>query len=265
MRGVILAGGCGTRLFPLTASTNKHLVPVGRLPMIEYPLSTLVQMGVKDISIVTGGEHFSSVAEYLMCTHPEINFSFHSQKKAGGIAQALSLVETSVGKEKIAVILGDNIFEGNFKEVAEGFEHSDLGALLFLKKVSDPHRFGVAEIRENKIIGIEEKPKNPKSNLCTTGLYFYDNSVFDKIRGLTPSSRGEYEITDANNLYVNQEKCGFHILEGFWSDAGTIKSNKIASEFAEKYLQRKIVLSLANNLEVKKKLEESFGKDFFGD
>jgi len=240
MKGIILAGGEGTRLWPLTAVTNKHLIPVKGLAMIEYPLFSLKNLNIESISVVTGGEHFQHMARYLGTLHPKINFSFHYQKDAGGIAQALSLTEHFVKDSKIAVILGDNIFEENFSKLAKEFEESDLGAMLFLKRVKNPSRFGIAEMNEGKIISIEEKPKYPKSNLAVTGLYFYDSTVFDKIRKLKPSARGEYELTDVNNEYLKEGRLGFCILDGFWNDAGTFESRKFCEEFIKEDFEQKI-------------------------
>ena len=260
MKGIILAGGKGTRLFPLTEVTNKHLIPVGVFPMIEYPLYTLSRMGIRNISVVTGGEYFSDIGRYLSSLHPEINFSYHCQKEAGGIAQALSLVETTIGGGKMAVILGDNVFEEDFSFAAQTFENSDSSvAMLFLKSVKDPERFAVTEVENSKIVRIVEKPQEPKSNLITTGLYFYDESVFDKIRTLTPSIRGEYEITDVNNLYLNEGKLNYQILNGFWSDAGTVQSRKICEDFVKKDLENKILANLEKNPDIRKRLEMSFG------
>jgi len=232
MKGVILAGGTGSRLGKLTSVLNKHLVAVGNAPMIEYPLRTLIQMGIKEISIVTGVEHAGIVINYLTKEHPEIDFTYKIQKEAGGIAQALGLVENIYKGEKIAVILGDNIYDEDFSKVAEQFENSDEGARLFLKKVEDPKRFGVVELDSSgKIISIEEKPSKPKSNLIITGLYFYDKSIFEKIKTLKPSARGEYEITDANKKYLNEGKAYSITIDGFWSDAGTPKSRKRATDY----------------------------------
>lgn len=253
MKGIILAGGKGTRLWPLTAVTNKHLVPVGNLPMLEYPLFTIKKF-VNSISVVTGGEHFQHIAKYLGDLHKDINFSYHYQAEAGGIAQALFLTENFVKDKKIVVILGDNVFEDDFLEAAEKFENSDLGAMLFLKEVQDPERFGVAQIEGDKIISIEEKPSHPKSNLAVTGLYFYDSTVFDKIRKLKPSARGEYEITDVNNIYIKEGKAGFHIVKGFWSDAGTYKSREKCEEFLKKGFEKKVIYSLSE--ETKKLMPE---------
>ncbi|MBI2045152.1 NTP transferase domain-containing protein [Candidatus Pacearchaeota archaeon] len=262
MRGVILAGGKGTRLFPLTAVINKHLAPVGSLPMIEYPLHTLTKMGIKEISVVTGGEHFSDIARYLGQLHPDINFSFHYQPEAGGIAQALALVKHVVGNEMIVVILGDNIFEDDFLQAAKNFENSSFGAMFFLKRVLNPGRFGVAEIDGVKIIGIEEKPKQPKTDLAVTGIYFFDSTVFDKISKLKPSWRGEYEITDANNEYIAEGKAGYYLVNGFWSDAGTMDSRKSCEEFVKKGLESNVLRSLSANVEIGKMLIESFGANF---
>ena len=260
MKGIILAGGTGSRLYPLTQVTNKHLVPVGNLPMIEYPLYTLRQMPTSDISIVTGGEHFSAISQYLTALHSNINFTYYSQSQAGGIAQALSLTKSSCEGKKIAVVLGDNVFEENFQEAAERFEQSQLGAMLFLKKVKDPSRFGVAELKGDLISGIEEKPTKPKSNLAVTGLYFYDETVFDKIKTLTPSLRGEYEITDVNNLYIEEERLGYTLIKGFWSDAGTIESRRVSEDFVRQGLERRILDSLISSPDVAKKINGSFGE-----
>jgi glucose-1-phosphate thymidylyltransferase len=241
MKGVILAGGTGSRLGKLTSVLNKHLVAVGNVPMIEYPLKTLKDMGISDIVVVTGSEHAGNVITYLTNEHPEIDFTYKIQKKAGGIAQALSLVENICKGENIAVILGDNIYDENFSDKAKEFEESNSGATFFLKKVSDPKRFGVAVISDNgKIKLIEEKPEFPKSNLAVTGLYLYDSTVFEKIKKIKPSTRGEYEISDVNQLYISDNKASCVILNGFWSDAGTPKSRKIASDYA---LEREIFAS----------------------
>ena len=240
MKGVILAGGKGSRLYPLTAVTNKHLVPVGNLPMIEYPLFALLNLNISSISIVTGGEHFQHIAGYIKEMHPDINCSYHYQKEAGGIAQALLLIEKFVGKEKIAVILGDNIFAEDFYEAAKKFEESSLGAMLFLKRVKNPERFGVVQINGNKIISIEEKPKIPKSDLIATGLYFYDLTVFDKIKKLKPSDRGELELTDVNKIYLEEGNLGYHILNGFWSDAGTFESRKVTEDFVKQGFEKRV-------------------------
>ncbi len=237
MKGVILAGGTGSRLEKLTSVLNKHLVAVGEVPMIEYPLNTLVQMGVKDIAVVTGAEHAGTVVQYLTKEHEEIDFTYKIQKKAGGIAEALSLTENIYHGEKIIVILGDNIFEGNFSEEARKFEESKLGAMLFLKKVNidEAKRFGIAIVEGDKVKYVEEKPAEPKSNLAMTGLYMFDSEIFNKIRQLHRSARGELEITDAIEKYVQEGNCGYGFVDGFWSDAGTHSSRK----FAEDYIYKK--------------------------
>lgn len=257
MKGVILAGGKGTRLYPLTASTNKHLIPVGDLPMIEYPLNTLIQMGIKEISIVVDGENFTDMARYLERVHKSLDFSYYYQKEAGGVAQALGLAKPSLSGGKIAAILGDNIFEEDFSQTAKEFENSDLEALVFLKPVleSDLYfidskgvrrvRYGIAEVKEGRILSIEEKPINPKSNLNVTGLYLYDSTLFDRIKNLKPSARGEYEISDVNGSYIPGGKIGYRTLEGFWSDAGTFPSRRRCEDFlSSSGLQKRLIQSI---------------------
>lgn len=241
MRGVILAGGKGTRLWPLTAVTNKNLIPVGDIPMIEYPLYTLRNSGVSKISVVTGGEHLEQISKYLGQIHKNINFSYYSQLEAGGISQAIACAKDSLEGGKVTVILGDNIFEDDFSAAVKKFEKSKLGAMLFLKEVDDPERFGVAEIKDNKIVSIKEKPKKPKSNLAVTGFYLYDSTVFDKIKTLKPSARGELEVTDLNNLYINERRLGYSIVTGFWSDAGTHESRSYCEKFVKKGLESKVI------------------------
>jgi len=225
MKGIILAGGSATRLRPLTAVTNKHLLPVGRYPMIYYPLHTLASCGIKDIMIVSGTGHAGHFLE-LLGSGKEfgVRLSYAIQEEAGGIAQALGLCEDFADNEKIAVILGDNLFRDNFKSELEKFEREDRGARIFLKKVDNPRRFGVPEIEGEKIIHIEEKPELPKSPYAVTGFYFYDNRVWDAIKTLKPSGRGELEITDVNNFYVNDDTMKFSVVESWWLDAGTFPS-----------------------------------------
>ena len=228
MKGIILAGGTGSRLYPLTKVTNKHLLPVYDKPMIYYPLQTLMDAGIKDIMIVSGRGHAGHFLELLGSgADIGVHFTFEIQEQAGGIAQALGLAEDFADKEDVAVILGDNIFQDNVYKAVESFKS---GARIFLKEVPDAKRFGVAEIKGNKIISIEEKPKMPKSNLAVTGLYIYDPSVFEIIRTLKPSGRGELEITDVNNEFIRIGKMDFSMLYGFWSDAGTFESLFRASE-----------------------------------
>lgn len=234
MKGIILAGGTGTRLLPLTLVTNKHLLPIYKKPMIYYPLETLVKAGLKDIMIVTGGESAGHFLKLLRSGKEfglkEIHFAY--QEGSGGIADALSLAEDFADGEKIVVILGDNIFEDDISDFVRKYQKQEFkvkgkkvgGAKIFLKEVSDAERFGVAEVKNKKVVSIEEKPQKPKSNYAVTGLYMYDSQVFDIIRTLKPSARGELEITDVNNFYINQGTMTYEILKGFWTDAGTFDS-----------------------------------------
>lgn len=235
MKGVVLAGGLGTRLYPLTHATNKHLLPVYDRPMIYYPIQTLVSAGIHEVIVVTGGPHAGHFLSVLRNGH-QIGLShlaYAYQEAEGGIAQALALCEDFAEGDSIAVILGDNTSDADIGPAVRSFEK---GARLFLKEVPDPCRFGVPEFDSNqKIISIEEKPKNPKSNYAVTGLYIYDNRVFDYIRNCKPSHRGELEITDVNNLYINAGELDYAMLEGFWSDAGTFESLYKTNKFwAEK-------------------------------
>src|SRR6056297_767342 len=225
MKGVILAGGKGTRLMPCTKVTNKHLLPVYKKPMIYYPLEKLAKAGVEDILIISGKGHAGDFLELLNDGKRfGVNLNYAIQTAPKGIADALKRARDFSDGEKIAVILGDNIFEDNIGGYVEDFKEQKKGAKLFLKKVEKPNRFGVAEVEKDKVINIEEKPDKPKSNLAVTGLYMFDNQVFDVIEGLTLSDRGEYEITDVNNFYINQGTTTFEILDGFWSDAGKFES-----------------------------------------
>ena len=232
IKGVVLAGGTGSRLYPLTKGTNKHLLPVYDKPMIYYPLETLKSMGCVEIMIVSGREHCGHILSLLGGGKDlGLRLSYEIQEEAGGIAQALSLCERFVGDSNVAVCLGDNIFEKPID--LTDFES---GSRIFLKEVQDPYRFGVAELSgdENcKVLSIEEKPKNPKSNYCVTGLYLYDNRVFDIISDLKPSNRGELEITDVNNSYIEMGEMTCQFLDGWWSDAGTFDSLFKASELVK--------------------------------
>jgi len=231
MKGVILAGGIGSRLYPLTLVTNKHLLPIFDKPMIYYPISTLVAAGIKDILLVTGGEMAGDFLR-LLGNGKEFGLdrlSYTYQRGSGGIAAALSLAEEFAEKQKIVVILGDNIIEGSIKEYVESYQKQEKGAKILLKEVKHPERFGVAEIKDGKIISIEEKPKRPKSNCIVIGIYMYDREVFDIIRGLKPSGRGELEITDVNNWYLKKGFLSYDILDGFWTDAGTFDSLLLAN------------------------------------
>ncbi len=222
MKGVILAGGTGSRLYPLTKVTNKHLLPVYDKPMIYYPMETLINAGIKDIMIVSGKGHAGHFLELLGSgVNHGVHFTYEIQDRAGGIAQALSLAEDFVDGNSVTVILGDNIFQDNIIEDVTSFKN---GAKIFLKEVHDSYRFGVAELKGKKVIGIEEKPKVPKTNFAVTGLYIYDSGIFNVIKTLKPSGRGELEITDVNNYYINKGIMEYGALRGFWSDAGTFES-----------------------------------------
>ena len=226
MKGVILAGGLGSRLMPCTKVTNKHLLPVYDKPMIYYPIMTLVNAGIEDILIVTGGNH---AGEFLRLLGNGKEFglkdiSYTFQEGEGGIADALKLAEHFAKDEKIFVILGDNIAEDNVRAHVNDFINQPKGAKVFLKEVPDPERFGVAVIKDGVIISIEEKPRDPKTNLAVCGLYMYDNEVFDIAKNLKPSNRGELEITDVNNEYIRRKSMTYSILKGWWTDAGTFES-----------------------------------------
>jgi glucose-1-phosphate thymidylyltransferase len=231
MIGVILAGGKGTRLRPLTNITNKHLLPVYNKPMIYYPIDFLIKLGFKNIVLVSGREFAGDFANLLGDgSEFGVDLTYKVQNEAKGIAHAIGITENVVKNEPITVILGDNIFLLNekemqkIKETIKKFEKNPNGAIIFLKRSKTPERFGVAEVKNGKIIGIEEKPKHPKSNLVVTGLYVYDNTVFQKIKQLKPSWRNELEITDVNNMYIAEGKLRYHILKGRWTDAGTFES-----------------------------------------
>jgi len=235
LRGVVLAGGTGSRLRPLTKVTNKHLLPVARKPMIYYPIEKLTAIGIREILIVTGVEHMGDVIASLGSGREfGCRFTYKVQDEAGGIAEALGLAENFAGGQSIAVILGDNLFQRSLKEYAQRFMEQKTGARLLLKQVPDPERFGVAEIRDGKIVAIEEKPKKPKSDYAVTGIYFYSVSVFEIIQMLKPSGRGELEITDVNNAYIHRGQMACDILDGWWTDAGTFDSLTRASEMVSR-------------------------------
>ncbi|MBI4160560.1 MAG: NTP transferase domain-containing protein [Candidatus Yanofskybacteria bacterium] len=221
-KGVILAGGKGTRLLPLTKLTNKHLLPIFNRAMIEYPLSTLLKSGIKEILIVSGREYAGDFVEYLGSGKDyEADFSYKVQDEAGGIAQALLLAENFADGQPITVVLGDNIFEDNIARFVKNFRS---GARIFLKKVPDPERFGVPELSGRTVTRIIEKPAEPATSYAVTGLYQYDAEVFKIIKRLKPSGRGELEITDVNNSYIRHGKMKAEFIKGFWSDAGTFES-----------------------------------------
>lgn len=233
MKGVILAGGTGSRLFPLTKVTNKHLLPVGNKPMIYYPIERLIEAGIQEILIVTGTDHMGDVVNLLGSGKDfGCRFTYKVQDEAGGIAQALGLAENFAGGSPVTVILGDNIFSFSLTEAIKSYRGR--GAHIMIKEVHDPSRYGVAEIKGEQIIGIEEKPSEPKSNYCVTGIYIYDARVYDFIRTLKPSRRGELEITDVNNHYIKAGEMTYSILEGWWTDAGTPDSYRIANDLAYK-------------------------------
>ncbi|MBY0112249.1 MAG: NTP transferase domain-containing protein [Phycisphaerales bacterium] len=226
MKGVILAGGTGSRLLPLTLVTNKHLLPVFDQPMIHYPIRCLLMAGIDEVLVVTGGEHAGDFlrllknGKHLGIRHLEYAY----QEGSGGIADALKLAQDFADGEKICVILGDNIIEKNVKPAAAAFREQKAGAKILLKRVPDPHRFGVAQLEGDRITRIIEKPKQPPSDLAVTGIYFYDNEVFDICQTLKPSARGELEITDVNNEYLRRGTLTHDILDGWWTDAGTFES-----------------------------------------
>jgi glucose-1-phosphate thymidylyltransferase len=242
MKGVILAGGLGTRLHPLTKITNKHLLPIYDRPMIHYPLMTLVGAGIRDILIVTGGNH---AGEFLRLLGNGREFGLEDiaytyQEGEGGIADALGLARHFADGDKIVVVLGDNIIEGDIKKPVAAFKAQEAGARLLLKKVPDPGRFGVPELRDGRIAGIEEKPKQPKSDYAVIGIYMYDAQVFDIISTLRPSGRGELEITDVNNAYLKRGQLEHDILEGWWTDAGTFDSLFRASQLVREKMIEKL-------------------------
>jgi glucose-1-phosphate thymidylyltransferase len=226
MKGVILAGGLGTRLYPLTKVTNKHLLPVYDKPMIYYPIQSLINAGIDDILIVTGGNNAGDFLKLLGNGKEfglkHINYTY--QEGEGGIAEALRLAEFFASGEKICVVLGDNIIEKNIRRAVENFQRQKKGAKILLKEVPDPQRFGVAELKGDRIVRIEEKPKKPRSRYAVIGIYLFDQEVFNLIRTLKPSDRGELEITDVNNRYIEKGLMTWDILEGWWTDAGTFES-----------------------------------------
>jgi len=236
MKGVILAGGLGTRLYPLTKITNKHLLPVYNKPMIYYPVMTLVDAGIKDIIVVTGGNHAGDFLRLLGNGNEfglkGINYAY--QEKEGGIAEALSLAEHFAEGDKLVVILGDNIIEKDIKKEVREFAGQADGARILIKEVPNPERFGVVEFEGDRIKNIVEKPEKPKTSYAVTGIYMYDKHIFDITRTLKPSGRGELEITDVNNAYLREGKLTHSILDGWWTDAGTfeslLKANQLAAE-----------------------------------
>ena len=249
MKGVVLAGGLGSRLRPLTAVTNKHLLPVYNQPMIFYPIQTLVNAGITDIMIVTGG---NSAGDFLKLLGngkafglQHLNYTY--QEGEGGIAAALSLVEHFAAGEPVCVVLGDNIIQGNIRAAVDTYCEQGQGAKILLKKVTDPQRFGVPQLDGQRVVKIEEKPAEPKSEYAVIGIYMYDQRVFEIIRVLKPSGRGELEITDVNNAYIERGEMTWDVLEGWWSDAGTFESLLHASNL--------VAETGANNLELENAAE----------
>ncbi|HUE80791.1 MAG TPA: sugar phosphate nucleotidyltransferase [Pyrinomonadaceae bacterium] len=245
MKGVVLAGGLGARLRPLTAVTNKHLLPVYNQPMIYYPIQTLINAGITDIMIVTGG---NSAGDFLKLLGngkafglKHLNYTY--QEGEGGIAEALSLVEHFAADDPVCVVLGDNIIEGNIRSAVRAYRHQGAGAKIMLKRVPDPQRFGVPELNGRNVVRIEEKPAVPRSEYAVIGVYMYDSDVFNIIRTLKPSGRGELEITDVNNAYIERGELTWEELEGWWTDAGTFESLLRASNM--------VAETGANNLELK--------------
>jgi len=237
MKGVVLAGGLGSRLYPLTKITNKHLLPIYDRPMIYYPIQTLIDAGIEDIMVVTGGNFAGDFLQLLGNGKDfglnHLNYAY--QQGEGGIAEALSLAEHFAEGGPICVVLGDNIIEKDIRSAADDYRKQEDGAKILLKKVHDPQRFGVPEIDGDRIVKIEEKPKNPKSEFAVIGVYFYDNTVFDVIKTLKPSDRGELEITDVNNHYIHKGNMTWSELDGWWTDAGTFESLRLAGNLvAEK-------------------------------
>ncbi|MDO9538545.1 MAG: sugar phosphate nucleotidyltransferase [Methanocalculus sp.] len=238
MKGVILAGGTGSRMYPLTKVTNKHLLPVYDKPMICYPLQTLIDAGITEIMIVSGRGHAGHFLELLGSgAEYGVHITYEIQEEAGGIAQALGLAELWAGDDSVTVILGDNIFQDSIRDDVSAFTG---GARIFLKPVPDPNRFGVAEVKDGRVLSIEEKPQEPKSDLAVTGMYMYDSRVFQIVKTLKPSGRGELEITDVNNEYIRLGEMVHTVLGGHWSDAGTFDSLIRASLLVQQQKKEKM-------------------------
>ncbi|MDO3680290.1 sugar phosphate nucleotidyltransferase [Paenibacillus ehimensis] len=237
MKGIILAGGTGSRLYPLTKVTNKHLLPVGKYPMIFHAVAKLKEADIQDILIVTGKDHMGDVVNLLGSGREMgVTFTYKVQDEAGGIAQALDLAEHFVGDDQMVVILGDNVFSDSIAPYVQNFKKQQTGAKILIQEVHDPKRYGVPELDGDKIVSIEEKPQNPKSSYAVTGIYMFDSSVFDIIKTLKPSGRGELEITDVNNAYIGRGQLTYDILQGWWTDAGTHASLAKANELAQDLL-----------------------------
>ncbi|SFD73862.1 glucose-1-phosphate thymidylyltransferase [Paenibacillus catalpae] len=237
MKGIILAGGTGSRLYPLTKVTNKHLLPVGKYPMIFHSIVKLKEADIQEILVVTGKDHMGDVVSLLGSGGDfGVSLTYKIQDEAGGIAQALGLAQTFVNGDQMVVILGDNVFEENIAHYVNSFRSKGSGAKILIQEVSDLQRYGVPELVGDKILSIEEKPRSPKSRYAVTGIYMYDSKVFDVIRTLEPSGRGELEITDVNNAYIRMNELTFDVLQGWWTDAGTFASLSQANELAKDIL-----------------------------
>ncbi|WP_199624245.1 sugar phosphate nucleotidyltransferase [Paenibacillus alkalitolerans] len=234
MKGIILAGGTGSRLYPLTKVTNKHLLPVGKYPMIFHAVHKLKEADIHDILVVTGKDHMGDVVNLLGSgSDMGVTFTYKVQDEAGGIAQALGLAENFVNGDQMVVILGDNVFSDSIAPYVYNFRKQQRGAKILIQEVHDPQRYGVPELNGENIVSIEEKPKQPKSNYAVTGIYMYDSRVFDIVRTLRPSTRGELEITDVNNAYIESNELTYDVLQGWWTDAGTHASYIRANEYAK--------------------------------
>jgi glucose-1-phosphate thymidylyltransferase len=249
VKGVVLAGGLGSRLMPLTAVTNKHLLPVFNQPMVYYPIQTLVNAGVKDIMIVTGGNSAGDFLKLLKNGRAfglkHLNYTY--QEGEGGIAAALALCEDFADGEPVCIVLGDNIIEGNICQAVRAYRHQGGGAKILLKEVSDPQRFGVPELEGTRVVRIEEKPREPKSNYAVIGVYMYDAEVFEIIKTLKPSARNELEITDVNNAYIARGEMTWNELEGWWTDAGTFESLLHAASLVAKTGANRMQIVIANH------------------
>lgn len=262
LKGVVLAGGLGTRLYPLTKITNKHLLPIYNKPMVYYPIQTLVDAGIKDILVVTGGNH---AGEFLRLLGNGTQFGlkhihYRYQEGEGGIAEALDLAEEFIDNDRVVVVLGDNIIEKSIKKAVNDFAAQASGAKIMLKKVADPERFGVAEIKNGRIVRILEKPKSPVSEYAVTGVYMYDSDVFKIIKTLKPSKRGELEITDVNNAYIKRGDLTYGILDGWWTDSGTFDSLLKANNLVAKLCEKTKPSSICNTSNVRAQIERGKGK-----
>ncbi len=247
MKGIVLAGGLGTRLLPMTRVTNKHLLPVYDRPMIYYPLQQLVHAGVRDILVVTGGDSAGDFLKLLRNGHDfgleHLQYAY--QEGEGGIAEALGLAEFFAAEEPVAVLLGDNVYQDALAPAIDAFRRDPTGAMILLKEVADPERFGVASVDGDRVVEIVEKPATPDTNLAVTGCYLFDPRVFDVIKTLTPSRRGELEITDVNNRYIEWGALRHHIVDGWWTDAGTVASLHRAADLVAAERDNPVLRDLA--------------------